>query len=57
MEKQLCPFRDKACNDKCKAYDESKKENCLILHRLDRSNMLLNYIEKKIDTLISSNKA
>ncbi|MBI2663157.1 hypothetical protein HYX15_01350 [Candidatus Woesearchaeota archaeon] len=46
-----CPFVDRNCNPECRAYDETKKDSCLILHRLDRTNMILNYIEKKIDSL------
>ena len=47
----LCPFVNRECNSECRAYDDTKKDNCLVLHRLDRTNMILNYIEKKIDLL------
>ena len=47
----LCPFVNRECNSECRAYDETKKDSCLVLHRLDRTNMILNYIEKKIDLL------
>ncbi|MBI4447502.1 hypothetical protein HY643_00835 [Candidatus Woesearchaeota archaeon] len=43
-----CPFVDRECTKECKAYDESKAEKCLVLHRSDRTNRLLNFIEKKI---------
>lgn len=45
----LCPFADRECTDKCKAYDASKPEACLVLHRSDRTNKLLNFIEKKLE--------
>jgi len=45
----LCPFVDRECSQDCKAYDESKPEDCIVLHRADRTNMLLNFIEKKMD--------
>ena len=43
-----CPFADRECVADCRAYDESKTEKCLVLHRLDRTNMLLNFVEKKV---------
>ncbi len=43
-----CPFVDRECSPECKAYDESKKEKCLVLYRSDRTNMLLNFIDKKL---------
>lgn len=43
----LCPFNDRECTSQCMAYDESREEKCLILHRLDRTNMLLNFMEKR----------
>jgi hypothetical protein len=43
-----CPFADREWTAECRAYDESKTEKCLVLHRLDRTNMLLNFIEKKV---------
>lgn len=44
-----CPFVDRECTKECKAYDESKPDGCIVLHRADRTNMILNYIEKKIE--------
>jgi len=46
-----CPFVDRECSKDCKAYDESKMDFCLVLHRLDRTNKILNFIEKKVDSL------
>jgi len=46
-----CAFVDRDCNSECKAYDESKMDSCIVLHRLDRTNKILNFIEKKIDNL------
>lgn len=43
----LCPFAIRECSADCRAYDEERPEKCLVLHRLDRTNMLLNFIEKK----------
>ncbi|MEA3379110.1 MAG: hypothetical protein U9Q69_05765 [Nanoarchaeota archaeon] len=43
-----CPFVDRECTSECKAYDESKTMNCFVLHKFDRTNILLNFIEKKI---------
>lgn len=50
-----CPFVDRDCLGNCIAYDNSKPEKCLILHRADRTNMILNFIEKKIDALNNKN--
>ena len=47
----LCPFVDRECNSECRAYDKTKKDSCIVLYRLDRTNMILNYIEKKINAL------
>jgi len=44
-----CPFVDRECTPDCVAYDETKAENCIVLHRMDRTNKLLNFIEKKVD--------
>ena len=48
-----CPFVDRDCSSECKAYDESKAESCIVLHRMDRTNMILNFIEKKLLNLRS----
>ena len=42
-----CPFVDRECTDQCKAYDSTKPDGCIVLHRMDRTNKLLNFIEKK----------
>ncbi|MFH1455495.1 MAG: hypothetical protein ABIF40_00930 [archaeon] len=44
----MCPFANRECTSECKAYDESKDDGCIVLHRSDRTNMLLNFIEKKL---------
>lgn len=44
-----CPYVDRDCTEECKAYDATKEENCLIMHRSDRTNKLLNFIDKKLD--------
>lgn len=44
-----CPFVERDCISDCVAYDGSKELSCLMLHMTDRTNRLLNFIEKKID--------
>lgn len=44
-----CPFVDRDCLKECVAYDDSKELKCLVLHMSDRTNRLLNFIEKKVD--------
>ena len=47
----ICPFVDRVCSSDCIAYDETKEYRCLVLHFSDRTNKLLNFIEKKVDKL------
>jgi hypothetical protein len=44
-----CPFVDRECTQECVAYDDSKDMQCLVMHMSDRTNRLLNFIEKKVD--------
>jgi hypothetical protein len=44
-----CAFVDRECIKDCIAYDDSKEFKCLVLHMSDRTNRLLNFIEKKVD--------
>lgn len=44
-----CPYVDRDCTPECKAYDDSKEKQCLVMHFSDRTNKLLNFIEKKIE--------
>ncbi len=43
-----CPYVDRECTEDCKAYDSTKPDGCIVLHRMDRTNKLLNFIEKKV---------
>ena len=45
----ICPFVDRECTEDCKAFDDKRDENCLVLYRLDRTNMFLNFIDRKIE--------
>ncbi len=45
----ICPFVDRECTPECAAYDSSKDMQCLVMHFSDRTNRLLNFIEKKLD--------
>ncbi len=47
----ICPFVDRDCTKECKAYDEKAMDGCIIMHRSDRTNKILNFIEKKLDRL------
>ena len=44
-----CPFVDRDCTTECVAYDESRELKCSVLHMSDRTNRLLNFIEKEVD--------
>ena len=44
----LCPFNERECTSDCRAYSTKRRESCLVLYRLDRTNMLLNFIDKKL---------
>lgn len=45
----LCPFVERDCTTNCIAFDDSKELKCLVMHMSDRTNRLLNFIEKKVD--------
>ena len=45
----ICPFVDRECTEECMAYDKLKDEKCLVLYRMDRTNMFLNFIDRKIE--------
>tara|TARA_Y100000310_G_scaffold38072_1_gene35684 strand:+ start:1044 stop:1226 length:183 start_codon:yes stop_codon:yes gene_type:complete len=47
-EMAKCPYVDRECTDECKAWDSTKPDGCVVLHRMDRANKLLNFIEKKV---------
>jgi hypothetical protein len=44
-----CPYADRECTPDCKAFDNKVTNNCFIMHMQDRTNKLLNFIEKKLD--------
>jgi hypothetical protein len=44
-----CPFVDRECTPECVAYDSNRDIKCSVLHMSDRTNRLLNFIEKKVD--------
>ena len=44
-----CPFVDRGCTSECIAYYDSRDLKCSVLHMSDRTNRLLNFIEKKVD--------
>ena len=44
-----CPFVERECSNDCVAFDESRDQKCSVLHMSDRTNRLLNFIEKKVD--------
>jgi len=43
-----CPYADRECTNDCRAYD-TNTGNCLVMHMADRTNKLLNFIEKKME--------
>ncbi|MBS3117875.1 hypothetical protein J4430_03280 [Candidatus Woesearchaeota archaeon] len=47
-----CPFVERDCTPDCKAFDNDRIDGCTILHRLDRTNMILTHIERKIEKLL-----
>lgn len=49
-----CPFVERTCSHECVAFNAENNIQCMVLQRADRTTMLLNFIEKKIDRIIES---